>query len=344
LTAPTVARVMLPSRIRQHSDAAGAKQMEASTQHSTLNAAPLLIAVMGETSSGKSALAEEIAAEIGAQLVNADTFQSYRGMDIGTAKPESKKQYALLDIKDPDEAFGVGEWVQLATTILTNIYERNQPAVVVGGSGLNVRALFEGYDSMAGAPDPELRESLNRRFKEEGLQPLVDELLTLKPNSADAVDLKNPIRVTRALERELSPKHTIQFQLPPFRKVKFAIQHPVETIRKRILDRTWQMVDNGWREEVATLRDAGYGPNAPGFRAHGYRELWRVLEGQLGLEEAVESIVLQVRRYAKRQRTWLKTEPGLKVLISENERTLHQRALDHLFVMGEGAGENGQDH
>lgn len=315
----------------------------ADAERFTLNASPLLIAVMGETSSGKTALAEELADKLNAKLINADSFQSYRGMDIGTAKSERKDEYKLIDIKDPDEPFGVGEWVQLAASVLEEIYAQQKSAVIVGGSGLNMRALFEGYEAMAGAPDPELRASLNQRLSKDGLEPLARELKTIAPQAAKLVDLNNPVRVTRALERALSPTPAVKFELPPYIKVKFAIRHPVEAINKRIAERAWHMVNNGWLKEVDALRQKGYGPNAPGFRAHGYRELWRVLEKSLGLEEAIESIVLQVRRYAKRQRTWLKTEPGL-IVLDEGETTLHQRAMAHLFVIGEGAVENGQDH
>jgi len=299
---------------------------------------------MGETSSGKTALAEELADTLNAQLINADSFQTYRGMDIGTAKSDRKAEYKLLDIKDPNEPFGVGEWVQLAADVLKESYGQQKSAVIVGGSGLNIRALFEGYDTMSGAPDPALRDSLNQRFAEEGLEPLVEELRALAPEAISSVDLNNPVRVTRALERAMSPTPAVKFELPPFTKVKFAIRHPVEVIKARIEDRAWHMVNNGWLEEVDALGQKGYGPNAPGFRAHGYRELWRVLEGSLSLPEAVESIILQVRRYAKRQRTWLKTERGLIVLESNGETTLRQRAMAHLFVIGEGAVENGQDH
>jgi tRNA dimethylallyltransferase len=308
------------------------------------NGTPLLVAVMGETSSGKTALAEDLAQEIGAQLINADSFQTYRGMDIGTAKSERKELYELLDIKDPNEPFGVGEWVQLASAVLKDIFASKRSAVVVGGSGLNIRALFEGYGSMSGAPDPDLRAALNKRFAEEGLQPLVADLVALNPGAAEQVDLKNPVRVTRALEKVMTASENIQFELPNFKRVKFAIGNSVETINQRIHDRAWQMARNGWLEEVDTLRQSGYGPNAPGFRAHGYREIWRVLEGQLGLEEAVGSIISQVRRYAKRQRTWMKTEPSLIVLESSAETTLVDRALAHLFAIGEGAVEDGQDH
>jgi len=305
---------------------------------------PFLIAVMGETASGKTDLAEEIAAALGAQLINADTFQSYRGMDIGTAKPENKAAYELVDIKDPEEQFGVGEWTRLAEEKLKALYAENRSAVLVGGSGLNVRALLESYTTMAGAPDPSLRAELNAQLEKEGLEALVEILRQEDPEAAERVDLRNPVRVTRAIERARGPKESISIDLPPYRKVRFAIRRPVEEISARIHERTWHMVRNGWPEEVDALRQAGYGPNAPGFRAHGYRELWRVLENQLGLDEAVESIVSQVRHYAKRQRTWLRTEPDLLVLESNGETSPTERAMAHLFAIGEGVEKNGQDH
>ncbi|MEA2554023.1 MAG: tRNA dimethylallyltransferase [Fimbriimonadaceae bacterium] len=297
---------------------------------------PLLIAVMGETASGKTDLAEGLAAELDAQLVNADSFQTYRGMDIGTAKSEQKALYKLLDIKDPDEPFGVGEWVQRASAVLTDVYEQQRSAVVVGGSGLNIRALFEQYADMASAPDPELREALNQTLAEEGLAHLVKKLQAIAPQVAARTDLMNPVRVIRALERVKTATEVIRVQLPPFTQVKFAIRTPVEQINGRILIRVRQMLASGWLEEVDALRQAGYGPNAPGFRAHGYRELWRVLQGELGLDEAVDSIVAQVRRYAKRQRTWSRTEPNLTVLDSEGEAKPVTQALAHLFALGEG--------
>lgn len=296
---------------------------------------------MGQTASGKTDLAEQIADHLNARLINADSFQVYRGMDIGTAKSERKADYDLLDIKNPDEPCGVGEWVQLAAPLLANLHRSGTDAVVVGGSGLNVRALFERYDTMTSPPDPLLREALNARFAANGLESLVNELSERDPKAAATTDLKNPVRVIRALERAIAPTKSITFELPTFRQVKFAIATPVETINQRISDRVGEMLKNGWLQEVESLKQAGYGPNAPGFRAHGYRELWSVLSGEMTLEAAVESIVLQVRRYAKRQKTWLKTEPGLTML---DAGSALEQARSKLFALGEGADENGQDH
>jgi tRNA dimethylallyltransferase len=294
---------------------------------------PWLIAVMGQTASGKTDLAEQLAARLDAQLLNSDSFQVYRGLDIGTAKSPHKAAYRLIDIKDPDEPFGVGEWVQLACAELEELFSCGQSAVVVGGSGLNVRALFESYDGMASAPNPELRAQLNARFTKEGLAALVTELEGLDPEVSKSVDLNNPIRVIRALEKLVAPATKVRVQVPPFRKAKFALNVPTELISERISARTRLMIEGGWIKEVETLGQAGYGPNAPAFRAHGYRELWRVSQGELGLEEAIASINLQVKHYAKRQRTWLRTEPHLTVIESWRAHPPVGEVLDRLFAL-----------
>ena len=125
------------------------------------NREPLLIAVMGPTGSGKTPLAEALADELDAQLINSDAFQVYRKLDIGTAKPVSKDRYKLLDLIEPNEPFGLGEWLKLAAAEITRSYEMNQNVILVGGTGLYVRALFEQYSGMSGQPDPGLRRLLN---------------------------------------------------------------------------------------------------------------------------------------------------------------------------------------
>lgn len=297
-------------------------------------AEPFLVAVMGETASGKTDLAEAIAGRLQARLINADSFQVYRGMDIGTAKSARKAEYALMDICDPSEQFGVGAWVQLAAAELQTAYKGNQHSVVVGGSGLNIRALFEGFSDMSGPPDPGVRQELNARFETHGLQPLVDELVE-RSGGATTIDLKNPIRVIRALEKLLQSKDRVSFQVPPFRKVKFQIATDPEEVSQRIGARVETMIENGWLNEVEQLMQQGYLADAPGFRAHGYREMRRVLEGDLELGEAKDSVVAQVRRYAKRQRTWLRTEPNVTVLQTGSGIDLAELANGQLAPIGE---------
>lgn len=294
---------------------------------------PWLIAIMGPTASGKTDLAEDLADRLDAQLINSDSFQAYRGLDIGTAKSLRPNDYRLVNIKDPEEEFGVGDWVQLANRELLELHAQGRSAVVVGGSGLNVRALFEGYSEMEGAPDPAVRARLNERFAREGLSSLVQQLETCDPAKAREIDLRNPMRVIRALEKLVVPATKITFRLPNFRKAKFAIHVPSEVISERISRRTRHMIENGWIQEVERLAQAGYGPHTPAFRAHGYRELWRVCQGELDLDEAVASIDIQVRHYAKRQRTWLRKEPGLTVIESTDAQSPAMQVADQLFVL-----------
>jgi tRNA dimethylallyltransferase len=276
---------------------------------------PLLIAVMGPTASGKTEFAEALAEQIDAQLINGDAFQIYRGMDIGTAKPERKSEYRLLDIRNPSEGFGVGEYVSLAQAVLFECWEARQNAIVVGGSGLYIRALFEEYDDMAQAPDPALREQLDQRT----LEDLVEELKRLDEESSKRVDLRNRVRVQRAIERIYGPKPSVPVRLPPYQKCKFAVVRDSDETNDRITNRVENMVQKGWVGEVRQLIADGFSESDPGFRALGYRALWQHLNGEIELKEATATTIAETRRYAKRQRTWLRTEPNLVILNSGDE-------------------------
>ncbi len=268
---------------------------------------PNLIAIMGTTASGKTEFAERLADNIQAQLLNNDAFQIYESLDLGTAKSSRKGEYKLIDIRTPDQPFGLGEWVRLAQTELVEVFQRGQSAVIVGGTGLYVRALLEGYDSMSGAPDPVLRDQLNQLT----LLELQQKLSELDPDAENAIDVQNPVRVQRAIERHLTPSRLEEPNLPPFRKFKFALEWDPKETDARIATRAAEMVREGWIEEVQNLRKQGYSREDPGLRAHGYRHIWDVLEGTMMINEALDLTTREVRRYAKRQRTWLRKEPGL---------------------------------
>jgi len=265
---------------------------------------------MGPTGSGKSGIAEKVAKKLGAQLINADAFQVYRGLDIGTNKPSDCSQYELINLVEPTEQFGLGEWIRESCKVLTRCWATNQPVVFVGGTGLYIRALFEGYAEMSGPPDAEVRERLMLREKTEGLQSLVDELKSKAVHIAEATDLKNPVRVRRALERLENPQ-TIEFQIPPFEKAKFSIVLNSEILSERISKRLDQMIEAGWIEEVEKLIKNGVPENAPGFRAIGYHTWVRLLKGELSLDEGKAEVLNATLSYAKRQRTWLRKEPGI---------------------------------
>lgn len=283
---------------------------------------PRLVAVMGPTASGKTEAAERVAEAWDAALLNADAFQVYRGMDIGTAKPEDRSRYRLLDLRDPDEGLTVGAWVRLARAELDRLWAEGRSAVIVGGTGLYIRALLEGYDDLGEPAPPEVRLALTTRMQVEGVDALAEELRREDPAAWARVDRKNPVRVQRALERARYPAPpTPPEPLPPFAVAKFAIDPGVERGDEAIRSRVRRMVYDGWVLEVQRLAERGYGPGDPGFRAHGYVAMHGVLRGEVGLEEAMDRTVVEVRRYAKRQRTWLRSEPNLIRSGSSTEAT-----------------------
>jgi len=279
---------------------------------------PKLTAIMGATATGKSALAEKLASHQNAVLMNADAFQVYRGMDIGTAKPVDKSDYMLLDLVSPSESFGVGQWIVSANSELEKLYEKGQSVILVGGSGYYIRALLEGYDAIYPAPNSDLRAVLNARILDEGLQSLASELSQIDSELAAKTDLQNPQRVQRALEKLLSFDSPLQFNLPPFNTTKLAIDSQKEELEDKILRRFDNMMQKGWLQEVETLRASGYRSNEPGFRAHGYRYLYQVIEGVMDLADAKAQTIRDVCNYAKRQRTWLRKEPKLLTLNGQN--------------------------
>lgn len=274
---------------------------------------PTAIVVLGPTGSGKSEIAEIVAQRTGGILINADAFQVYRGFDIGTNKPKDRDDYRLIDICDPTEQFGVGEWVARASAELAAAADSGKVPVIAGGTGLYIRALTCGYDAMHGPADPELRARLMARQQEFGLQSLIDELVARSPEAAAQVDLANPVRVRRALEK-LDSKLVANPATSSHKFLKFGLEPDWDELKTRLEMRLNQMLANGWLDEVAHILSKGVPIGAPAFRAIGYQSLVKSLKGELALDEAKESILVQTRQYAKRQRTWLRSEPDLRTV------------------------------
>lgn len=306
--------------------------------------APLLIGIYGPTASGKTALAERIAEAIGAQLINADAFQAYRYLDIGTAKPQRKELYELLDILDPKESFGVGEWALRAGKLLTDLFVQRRNAVAVGGTGLYLRALFEEYAEMAPPPSQELRAALMERERREGLPALAEELVRKNPALAERTDLRNPARVRRALEKVLGGFSQIDIRLPPYRKVKISIDPDKGALNRLIEHRATEMLQNGWVREVNELIRMGYQRDDPAFRAIGYSEVFDFIDQRIGLEQATAKIALATRQYAKRQKTWLRSEPRLNRIAGFGyDSAVFKEAMECLVLKNDFEERNGQD-
>jgi len=267
---------------------------------------PKLFAIMGPTASGKSAIAEALCDQLDAQLISADAFQIYRGLDIGTNKPHNRERYALVDIRNPDESFGVGEFILEALSVLARCWEAKQNVVVVGGTGFYIRALLEGFEGLYPPAPPGLRDSLADLSLEEALIRL-DAI-----DSEVIVDRLNPVRVKRALERAMAQQAPLRFEIPPFEVHKFGLEVQVPTLDEGIRIRLGQMLQGGWIDEVRTLVGEGFGPSCPAFRAIGYSEIHEFLGKEPeGFEALSDLIYLNTRRYAKRQRAWLRKEPKL---------------------------------
>lgn len=278
---------------------------------------PPLLGIVGPTASGKSDLALALARALPVELLVADSRQVYRGMDIGTAKPDLDARAAvphhLLDLAEPDEPFSVARWVAAARALLPGIGARGRLPMLVGGTGLYVDALVDGHDYAAQAWSPELRDRLAERLDAEGIAALADELRAVDPAVAAATDLRNPRRVLRALERALAGGGGRPGATPYAGRVALcALSRPREVLYRRIEERArWMFTSAGLLDEVATLLGRGYGPELRPMTGHGYREAVRHLEGEWSLEEAIEHTARRIRQYAKRQLTWFRRDSRL---------------------------------
>lgn len=286
---------------------------------------PRVIAVMGVTASGKSAVAEALASMLDARIVSADAFQVYRGFDIGTAKPDDRSLYELIDILDPEETYSAGRFVQDACTLIDRFEAEGRDTIVCGGTGLYVRALIDNYEEMS-APDHALREQLKREIEQEGLEAVLKrEQVAADELSHD--ERKNPVRVLRFLEKRRMPSMPRRKMTRLPAAIKFVLEVERDESARRIESRVDQMVNRGWMEEVHTLLGRGVSLEAPAFRAIGYREMAEAVLGGTTVVEAIEKTKTATRQYAKKQRTWLRKEPSARYLPSGDARTIAHEIL-----------------
>lgn len=273
---------------------------------------PPIIGIVGPTASGKTDLALALARRLPVEILVADSRQVYRGMDIGTAKPDAAARAAvphhLLDLVEPDEPFTVAEWVERARMTVDEVAARGRLPLTVGGTGLYVSALVDGHDYRSQGWSPELRARLTRRLETEGLEALAIELDALDAPLAARIDRRNPRRVLRALERAMAPGGGAAPSATPYagRVALIGISRPREELYRRIDERAAQLFGGGLVEEVAALLARGFGPELRPMTSHGYREAAALLEGRTTLEAAIAATATRTRQYAKRQLTWFR--------------------------------------
>ncbi|MEF3192606.1 MAG: tRNA (adenosine(37)-N6)-dimethylallyltransferase MiaA [Halothiobacillaceae bacterium] len=282
---------------------------------------------MGPTASGKTGLALALARRLPVELISVDSALVYRGMDIGTAKPDAETLRAfphrLIDILDPSEAYSAARFRQDALEAMREIHARGRIPLLVGGTMLYYRALQDGLADLPAA-DPALREAISAEAKVRGWAALHEELARVDPKAAARIHPNDPQRLGRALEvwrltgvplSEWQARGRAQALPALGRVLKLALIPPRELLRERIAERFSQMLAAGFIQEVEALRARGdLHLGLPSMRAVGYRQVWEYLEGTYTYERMVELGVTATRGLAKRQMTWLRSERDLHVL------------------------------
>ncbi len=272
-----------------------------------------LIAIVGPTAVGKSALALRLAQVFGGEIVSADSRQVYRYMDIGTAKPSPEERalisYHLIDVVDPDQDFTLAIYQEMAMRVIEDIQRRGKLALLVGGSGLYVRAVIGGLRIPQVAPDAELRRNLMDKAVREGYMVLYEELENADPAAAERVDPRNVRRVIRALEVFRTtglPFSQLQSISPSFRTLTIGLTTARGDLYRRIDSRVDRMMECGLVEEVQGLLERGYSLDLPAMSGLGYKQIGQYLQGDLGLAEAVQRIKYETHRFARHQYAWFR--------------------------------------
>lgn len=272
-----------------------------------------LITIEGATASGKSALALQLAHELGAQIISADSRQIYRHMDIGTAKPTAEDRaqvtHHLIDIIDPDQSYNAGFFCKDAEAIIQDLHEKGIPSIVCGGTGLYVGSLLRGLFELPPI-DSSIREKLKERMEEHGQDSLYRDLQKIDPGFAHSISSHDKQRILRGMEVFLGTGKTIsahwQEQQSPSRYDTFRIliDPPRELLYDRINKRMRQMVDSGLLEEIKKLLSMGFSGSSPGLNSLGYKEFLPYLQSGLELDVCLDNAAQHSRNYAKRQATW----------------------------------------
>jgi tRNA dimethylallyltransferase len=282
---------------------------------------PRVAALVGPTAVGKTAVALALAAPLGAEIVNADSLQVYRELDIGTAKPtlteRARIPHHLIDVVDPPEPYDAARYCRDGREVLAGLARRGVPPLVVGGTGLYLKALLSGLFA-EGEPQGPVRDRLRRELGALGLPALYARLLRLDPASAARLHPHDTYRILRALEvMEATGKPLSQFiaahrfQDAPYQVLKLGLALPREEINRRIEIRMEMMLEQGWLAEVQNLLDR-YPPTLKPLQALGYRHLIHYLTGRWSLAEALTLLARDTRRYAKRQLTWFASDPEIR--------------------------------
>ncbi len=293
---------------------------------------PKLLVVLGPTAVGKSALGIDIAKRLGGEIINADSLQVYKYLDIGTAKPTNLElkeiNHHLVNIVNPDQEFNAGIFRTRASSIIHDLHSQGENIIMVGGTYLYVKVLLSGL--IEGLPaSEEIRENIKKLRSTFGLPYVYERLRVLDPEAASKIHPNDYVRAERALEvyyltgqkmSELQSVHSFQDQ--QFDYLKIGIHLDRELLKERIDARVDTMIESGLVEEVKRLRDMGYSSELKPMQSIGYKEINQFLDGMISLDEAAGLIKRDTKRFAKRQMTWLRKDNEINSYELEKDREL----------------------
>jgi tRNA dimethylallyltransferase len=285
---------------------------------------------------GKSELALELAAQLGGEIVNADSLQVFRYLDIGTGKPSRMERecvpHHLIDVVDPDEDFNAAEFRSSAAQAIAQIQAKSRRAIVCGGTGLYLKALTRGLFSGPGQ-DPEIRRAYDQEIDEKGLGALYQRLVAIDPSASSSIHPHDRQRTVRALEVfELTGKPLSHwqrehaFQEQPYDVLKIGLNRERGELYDLINSRSERMVQDGFLEEVRGLVSTGYGLDLKPLCSVGYRQMGQVLRGIRELQDALDEMKQETRRLAKQQLTWFRGDPEVNWFHPDQRREILESA------------------
>lgn len=302
-----------------------------------------IIAIIGPTASGKTALATKLAEKLSGEVVSCDSMQIYRGMDIGTAKPTEDEMrlipHHMIDIAEPSQRFSVADFVNSARECIDDILSRGKVPILAGGTGLYVDSVIFNISFPDFNEAPEFRLKMQEVLEKEGKEALHMRLLKLDPEAAEKIHPNNTRRVIRALEVcEATGKTFTQVskearRTPEYDAYVLGIETDRVELYKRIDARVDVMMENGLIDEVKRLKESGISRDTTAMQAIGYKELYDCFDGFISLDEAVEKIKQESRRYAKRQLTWFRRNEDIdwvRIDSEENIEKICEKCVDFL--------------
>jgi len=277
---------------------------------------PILIALVGPTAVGKTELSLQLAEDLNGEIVSADSRLFYRGMDIGTAKPNleerARVEHHLIDVADPDDVWSLARFQRSAQAVIADIHTRGRLPLLVGGTGQYLRAVTEGWTPPRAGPNLVLRQALENWGEQVGPVGLHARLSVLDPEAAEKIDPPNMRRTIRALEVILSTGKLFSDQRQrgpsPYRLLTIGLVRPRPELYQRVDARIEAMFATGFVDEVQRLLDKGYSPDLPTMSAIGYQQVCAYLAGEMSMDDVVMLMKRHTRQFVRRQANWFKSD------------------------------------